>query len=176
MENTQPNYNLAKETALSVLRDNFVQSPPVKILQIASNYGLVVKDADFGQDFDRRVSGFIDPKNKIIYLNSQDPDNRKAFTIAYHLGHWLMHKNALLENPNKYAILHKAPLGSDSADLLEKKANFFAAELLVPKALLEDYIEEDINTITKIFGVSAEVIGYRIQNEYGRTTALRNGR
>ena len=63
--------------------------------------------------------------------------------------------------------MYRKALGELNQDPKEKEANCFAANLLVPAELLEKYKDYNIDTIAKIFGVSQEVIGYRLQFENG---------
>jgi len=162
----QPDYQKTRQRVDEVLKENFVLSPPVRIEDIAANYGLTLVEADLADD----IAGFIDQTKKKIYVNKNDSDTRQAFTIAHELGHWLLHRTQLNSDPDKYAVLYRKPLGGSNGDPVEKEANFFAAHLLVPKSLLEKYKDEDPNTIAKIFGVSPEVVGYRMKNEYDTRT------
>jgi Zn-dependent peptidase ImmA (M78 family) len=156
----------AKQQAAQVLDENFVSEPPVLVEGIAKNYGLQVKVADLGSS-GNDVAGFIDPATKIIYVNKDDSPARQAFTVAHELGHWFLHHEQLQAEPDKYAILYRRPLGSSDVDAVEKQANFFAANLLVPKEMLEQYRDGTRhNEIAKIFGVSPEVIGYRFAHEF----------
>lgn len=151
-----------------VLSENLVSEPPVKVTDIARNYGLLVKEVDLGS-FGDRVAGFIEPKQKVIYVNKQDKPNRKAFTVAHELAHSLMHEKELHSDTDKYAVLYRRPLGAPQEDQIEKQANAFAARLLVPKNMLENYKDNaDISTIAKIFGVSEELIGYRLKHEFNK--------
>jgi Zn-dependent peptidase ImmA (M78 family) len=161
----EADYKRSKEEAYKILKENFVSSPPVVIEEIARNYGLNIYGMDFNGNND--VSGFIDPEKKAIYVNKDESETRKAFTIAHELGHWILHPHKLKESPDKYAILFRRPIGSDENDPTEQEANCFAAHILVPKYLLNDYKSENDNVIADIFGVSAELIGYRKQREYG---------
>lgn len=161
-----PDYKKTLQRVDEILRENFVTSPPVRIEEIATNYGLTIVEADFERN---DIAGLIDPAEKKIYVNKNDPDTRQAFTIAHELGHWLLHQDQLSREPDKYAVLYRKPLGRPNGDPIETEANFFAANLLVPKTLLEKYKDvEDTNTIAKIFGVSLEVVGYRMKDEYGK--------
>lgn len=150
-----------------VISENFVVEAPVPIVEIARNYGLLVKEVDLG-NFGDRVAGFIDPLQKIIYVNEKDKPPRQAFTVAHELAHWLMHQDKLQSEPNKYAVLYRMPLGK-TEDEIEKEANAFAARLLVPRKLLNKYENKsNIATVAKIFGVSEELIGYRRKHEYNK--------
>jgi len=155
----------AKEKAYKVLADNYVTEPPVKVTDVARNYGLLAKEVDLG-DFGYRVAGFIEPKQKIIYVNKADPPAKQAFTVAHELAHWIMHQKELISEPNKYAVLYRSPLGKTQEDPIEVQANAFAAHLLVPTEMLEKY-KKDLSkhSIAKVFGVSDELVGYRIDHE-----------
>ncbi len=148
----------AIEKAQEILKANSVISPPVIVEDVARNYGFRLSEVDFNGQGD--VAGFIDPENKIIYVNRCDSDSRKAFTIAHELGHWFLHQEKLHSAPEEYAVLYRKPIGGE-ADNIEKEANCFAAHLLVPGELLNEYKDESVNTISKIFGVSVELVGYR---------------
>lgn len=158
----------AQDKADEVLAENLVTEPPVKVTEIARNYGLLVKEVDLGS-FGANVAGFIEPTQKIIYVNKKDKPSRQAFTVAHELAHWLMHQDKLHSQPDKYAVLYRSPLGAVTEDAVEKGANAFAARLLVPKDMLKEYKNNtDIGTIAKIFGVSDELIGYRLKHEFNR--------
>src|SRR3989338_1814869 len=130
----EPDYIKAEENAKKVLADNFVLQPPVDVRGIAANYGLDIKELDFGEKY-KIVAGFIDPKKMKIYVNKDDAATRQAFTVAHELGHWILHREKLIAEPNKYAILYRIPLGEANADPIESEANPFAANLLVPKSI-----------------------------------------
>lgn len=61
----------------------------------------------------------------------------------------------------EYAVFYRKPLGSDENDFIEKEANCFAGNLLVPKEKFLEYEHYDNITLSKIFGVSRDVIGFR---------------
>lgn len=158
-------YLKAQKEANKVLKENYITTPPVRIDEIAQNYGIRVLEAEFPHDNENMVAGLIDINRKIIYVNAKDFPNRKTFTIAHELGHLLMHKEKLKKDP-KYAILYRIPLGESSKDPIEREANCFAANLLVPQDLLTKYLDQGLsqNEIAGIFAVSSEVIGYRIND------------
>lgn len=149
-----------------ILQENFVVAPPIKIDEIVRNYGLSLAAVDFSSSPEwKDVAGYLNAQERKIYLNSADSGARQAFTVAHELGHWLLHRDKL-DDPD-YAILYRKPLGEKGTDTIEKEANVFAANLLVPRALLDKYKDDDAGRIAKIFGVSSDVIGYRLKDEYG---------
>lgn len=156
-------FDKAEERASQVLKDNYVIEAPVKVLDIARNYGLLVEEVDLG-DFGANVSGFLEPSREIIYVNKKDSTAKKAFTVAHELAHWLMHADDL----EQVSVYYRTPLGAPTQDEKEKEANAFAARLLVPKGMLEKYKDEEVSTIAKIFGVSEDLVGFRLKHEFGR--------
>ncbi len=158
-----------------VLSDNSVTDPPVRVDEIALNYVSRVVAVPFPQAF-QRVSGYIDLDNgaKQIVINRSDPTPRQAFTIAHELGHLILHADLLKDNPD-YGILYRQSIGELNENLAEKQANFFAANLLVPKILLDRYERlmpvpnsESADKLAVIFGVSSEVMRYRFKSLYGK--------
>lgn len=154
---TESMYGKVIELAEKIIKDNYISSAPVHIDEIVKNYGLIVVEADLDH---QNISGFIDVRNKRIVLNKYETEARKAFTIAHELGHYLMHKNELEQNPDRYAIFYRAPMGAPQ-DSIEEEATCFASRLLVPEKILQQYKDYDNNTLAKIFGVPIDVIGLR---------------
>ena len=153
-------WRAAAHKAREVLTDNSVIEPPVRIDQIVQNYGLTVVEASFAHPHES-VAGFIDFESKQIVVNAADPLNRRIFTAAHELGHWLLHRPVIEKNPD-IAILSRVALRQADKDPLEQEANSFAANLLVPKEFLDPVKEAPIAALADIFGVSTEVIGYRL--------------
>ena len=158
------NYTRAKEEATKVLQENFITAPPIDVYEIAKNEGLSIETRDFGDKFNN-ISGYIKPEIKTIFVNSHDAENRRKFTIAHELGHWILHKDKLETEPEKYAILYRIPLGRSQDDPIEQEANCFAANLLVPDEMLKARRDDkEIEQLATEFDVSRDVIGYRIQD------------
>lgn len=158
-----PNYKFAEKKAQQVLDDNFINDPPVRPHKLVKNYGLEIIYADFGAKHSN-VAGFLDIEKAKIYVNEKDSINRQTFTIAHELGHWLLHKEMITKDINNYSVLLRKPLGSQENDPIEQEANCFAANLLVPKDFLSKYRDRvDIKTLAKIFVVSRDVMGFRLQ-------------
>ncbi len=163
-ENRQetPDYRKARAKAAEVLRVQHIVRPPIVPREIAESYGLRVDVIDLPADL-QNVAGFIDFSENQILVNSADHYNRQTFTIAHELGHFLMHRELFAAHPETYKVLLRLPVDSQS-DPLEKEANAFAADLLVPLEMLRlyrKYATED--DLARLFAVSPEVIRYRIK-------------
>lgn len=149
--------------AESLLEENYIKEPPVDVYQLARFNGLDIIEQAFPEQLNH-ISGFVTKDGDInkMYVNLNDSPNRRKFTIAHELGHWLLHQEELTKNPNR-SILFRIAIGELNKDPLEKEANIFAANLLVPLTLLNKYRDDkSIDELAKLFGVSKDVIGYRL--------------
>jgi Zn-dependent peptidase ImmA (M78 family) len=163
------NFIKAKQTAEEVLKENYVTTPPVPVVEIAKNYGYQVIEGELPSN----IAGLVDLERHIIYVNQFDSPTRKAFTIAHELGHIKLHADLLQKNPDM-TILYRRPLGKKDDKTEEQEANCFAASLLVPDEMLQNILKEysslkltdenNRNSLATIFGVSNEVIGYRLHD------------
>jgi Zn-dependent peptidase ImmA (M78 family) len=151
-----------RSKAQEVLKENLIYSPPIDAYEIARNYGVNVMNKPF-PDKIKDIAGFIIFNEHKIYVNAADSLHRRRFTVAHELGHLLLHEKFLEQNP-ELGVLARRPLGRKDDDPLEQEANCFAANLLVPGSMLERYKNENPNLVAEIFGVSPDVIGYRMKN------------
>lgn len=117
------------------------------------------------ESMDRNISGYLEEnptKGKwIIYLNQYDNPRRRNFTMAHELAHLVLEHNSQLINGRKDEVIL---LRSDDNDPIEREADDFAANLLMPKEDFAQAIEHGINTFEKLalhFGVSISAIKYR---------------
>jgi Zn-dependent peptidase ImmA (M78 family) len=159
-----PDYTLVKAAVERSLAENSIYSPPVPAVEIAKNNGIRVYFAEFPST-QSEVSGFFDFKNNSIYVNRDEPAGRQTFTVAHELGHALLHGKLFRVHPEDYKVLLRAPIRAAS-DPLEKEANAFAAELLVPEKMLQHYSKiGSIPELARLFNVSEEVIRFRMTYE-----------
>lgn len=136
--------------------------PPIPVHRIAEENGVDVVFADFGRHSET-VAGFCDFKAAKLFVNRKDRSDRQSFTIAHELGHWILHRDLFLSQPDLYPILPRYA-DANRADPLEKEANKFAANLLVPGHLLEPIKAAPVTMLAKAFGVSPTMMGFRVRN------------
>jgi len=138
---------------------------PVDPVTISNNLGIKVIETDLPEN----VSGSLikekgkDPK---IVLHYADSDNRKRFTCAHELGHYVCR---LLQNPNmeEYEFIDlRDPSSSFGTKEDEIFANQFAANLLMPEIEIKKLSKEGKNVLymSLYFGISEEAISYRLKN------------
>ena len=94
------------------------------------------------------------------------PLRRFRFTIAHEIGHWVCH--CLSGRAPKLEPSHCRPVDlTDAADrTLEREANVFAAELLMPEPLVvaEWPRAASCAELARSFGVSENAMGWRLYN------------
>jgi len=155
----------AQQAAQELLDKNRITEPLVNAFEIASNEGITIQlfDPERSEKL-RNVAGFFDPKKNTIFINNQDPTNRQQFTVAHELGHYkLGHQNA--------GVLLRQQIYESQKPAIEKEADEFAGNLLVPLPMLKGVMKEydldersvDVELLARIFGVSKEVIKIRLE-------------
>lgn len=172
----------AWKKAQEVLGEEHVRSPRVPIERIARKYARLI-EAEMDQD----ISGMlVPPENPIeghrwtIVVNKTHPRTRKRFTIAHELGHLLLHDFKAPHADRGYKIRFRNQRSSDGSVVEEIEANQFAAELLMPRAMVLERlskmgleyapVDEDdasssaISELADQFEVSKAALSIRLSN------------
>ena len=156
----QPRWEIARKRAEALTEDS--PAPPIPVHEVIETNGAQLVYTGFGE-FSDRVSGCCDFANATIFVNAADAWVRQRFTMAHELGHWLLHRDLYRSNSGRYRVLPRfAQPASD--DPLEKEANHFAANLLVPARLLRPVRGVSVPRLAQAFGVSELMMGYRLRN------------
>lgn len=155
-----------------LLTEHKVRSAPVDVAEIACDMGVKVQE----QAAEDELSGFLyrDRKRKsaVIGVNANHHPNRKAFTTAHELGHYLLHEFEEVHVDRQFKVWLRNEASSQGTDLEEKEANLFAAELLMPVWFIEhdvkrigtmDLMDEAvIRELADQYGVSAQAMAFRL--------------
>ena len=157
---SSPRWKLAEDCA-DKLTKNF-SAPPIPVLEIAEQNGVNVVFANFGENAEK-VAGFCDFRGARLFINRDDIPTRQAFTMAHELGHWIMHREFFLQNPERYPVLPRFN-NPDRSNIFEKEANCFAACLLVPKRLLVPVQSASVSALAQVFGVSRTMMEHRVSS------------
>lgn len=153
-----------------------ISDPPIRVEEIAKRQGAQIHYEPFEGDDD--ISGVLynDAGSCIIGINSAHAKTRQRFTLAHEIGHLVMHsKKIFVDKVVKVSFRDKR--SSMAIDNDEIEANQFAAELLMPRFLIEDEItklvtrkkfvpSKDwlINELASTFEVSPQSMEYRLSN------------
>ncbi len=138
---------------------------PVDPVTISRSLGLQVVDTTLPTS----VSGALikeKGKDPIIVLHSSDSKNRKRFSCAHELGHYISRvKSESILDEYDFIDL-RSPSSSNGTDREEVFANQFAASLLMPCDEFRKALRKTDNKykLSSIFGVSIESISYRIKS------------
>ncbi len=105
---------------------------PVPVESIAEDLlGLRIERRDLGD-----CSGMLIPAERLILVNHSEarsgevPTRRDRFTVAHELGHWVCHAKGA-DASETYCRARDLEQDADRA--LEREANVFGAELLMPE-------------------------------------------
>ena len=117
-----------KGTVEKLIKNNNTNNP----FEICKALDIVVKFENLGNIF-----GYCDThfRMRSIHINENVPEHLQAFVCAHELGHALLHRNINTPFLSKNTLF--------SIDKIERQANTFAVELLLPDSLLKE--NEDIN-------------------------------
>ena len=125
---------------------------PVPVESIAED--LLALRVEVRRDLD--VSGMLLPLERKIYVRADEPEPRRRFTIAHELGHLVCQ---CLEGSARPVYCRAEEIGVDAAGkALEREANIFAANLLMPEPAVRAAAGENR------FGVSEEALAWRLYN------------
>lgn len=138
MERARVGYS--RDMARSILRRIGATAAPVDVRAVAGSEDLKIQEIRVS---DKRWSGHFYRSRKTIALNEAHHENRKRFTLAHELGHhFLAHEaDEFLDNLDSQGAYESGlPDGDELLPDIEREANEFASELLIPLALIKrDY-------------------------------------
>ena len=108
------------------------------------------------------LSGLLFPVARQICVNALDVPTRRRFTLAHELGHWICQH---LEGKTAAVYCRAEDITIAAADrTLEREANIFAAELLMPEPAVRDEYRwsTSVAALAARFGVSIEAMHWRL--------------
>lgn len=163
----------AKARANELVERFAIKTPPVPVERIAKQLGVVVQYAPF----DDELSGmaFLKEGAAFIGINSNHHPNRQRYTLAHELAHICLHHSYLESgvhvDQSSINSLRRDLVSAEGTDPLEREANAFAAELLMPTKLLAgalddrmlDLDDDRLLALAKRFKVSLMALQYRLQ-------------
>jgi Zn-dependent peptidase ImmA (M78 family) len=138
--------------------------PPIPVKEIARKAGAIVKvqTLPHGQE---TVSALCDFDKGIIYVNAMEEPVRQHYALAHELGHFMLHRDMLKADPDLYTVLPR--LGTPLPTPLEAAAEEFAAELLIPRRLLEPVKSAPAAELARIFKVPLDLMERRLKQKNG---------
>jgi len=165
----------------SILQERRVKKAPIPVETVVESMGIQLRT----DEVEDRLSGFLvrstDTGNAVIGVNASHAEGRRRFTIAHELGHYLLHEGEAVhfdgERPGFTVNLRNTEDFSAAATDMEREANLFAAELLMPARFLErdsrikriDLLDDEesqnvLNAVADEYKVSVQALTYRLAN------------
>lgn len=127
-----------KRTAEKLMRKYNTNDP----FKLAEKLNIIVKYDDLGNTW----GYFITYKRiKIIHINNNLEEWLQRYTCAHELGHSILHKGVPTPFLKKHTLF--------SIDKIERQANTFAVELLMPDKVIAQYEGYTVHNVADIVGI-----------------------
>lgn len=151
---------------LQVIEEN-TKEAPVLLKPITAGLGLKVYSSEFD---DATISGMIKRDTEAlsgysIYVNKLHHKNRIRFTIAHEVAHYILHQEFIGDG-----VVDDVMYRSNLSDKMEREANNFAADILMPWPLLSRAMKINnninIDELAQKFNVSKSAMAIRLRIPY----------
>ncbi len=141
---------------------------PVDPYDAAARHGIEIIE----RDLEESVSGMLVWRGDraVIGVNRRHHPNRRRFTVAHELGHYLLHRELASVFVDGPGVLYR-DLSSEGSRQQEIDANRFAAEFLLPEAAVRECLGEQsvdahdeitIRALAERFRVSPQALTIRL--------------
>jgi hypothetical protein len=152
-----------RRTPVQQVIRRFNSYPPTDIVGLANALGLSVLFLDLGSDAgeiirDIRWGGF---SGFSIRVNRNDPHVRQRYTIGHETAHFLLHRDRV-QNRLRDDQMYRSGLGTTK----EKEADALAADLLMPRRIIEELRKSGINNVEELaakFDVSVIAMKHQLR-------------
>lgn len=145
-----------------------VGSAPVQLERVANHLGVEIQYADLGED----CSGVLvrNGNRAVIGVNEDHHSNRKRFSIAHEIAHFVLHKGDTYIDKG-YRVQFRDLESGSGTKREEMEANAFAAALLMPAVWVRDAFlsqpfdltEDDVLAmLAEKFEVSTQAMSFRL--------------
>jgi Zn-dependent peptidase ImmA (M78 family) len=107
------------------------------------------------------VSGLLYPGRRLVVLNMDESSVRRRFTLAHEIGHWVCQ---CLEGTDAPVLCRQQDLAAGTDRALEREANIFAADLLMPADAVAALHGAGPQDVAERLAVSGPALGWRLYN------------
>ncbi len=146
-------YINARNLSWNILIQENITSLPVDISSLCKNLGIMIKHYAGRENSDGECL-YVD-NIPYIFVKQNCTKQRKRFTIAHELGHFL------LGHVGKYKLVSREPSPSDNP--IEQEANIFASRLLAPACVLWGCNAKTAEDIALLCDISLQSAQYRMK-------------
>ena len=163
-----------EQEARALLKDAKIHDNPVPVERIAKQLRARLSF----EPFEGNISGMLyrDGKRTVIGVNSAQANTRQRFTIAHEIGHLRLHRGRPIIVDEVVRVNFRDSRSSQATDTEEIEANQFAAELLMPRDLVQQEVKRRaskrgltsddwlVEQLARAFDVSPQAMEYRLAN------------
>jgi hypothetical protein len=158
----------ARQIAVSILRENAIDRPPVRMSELPRKYGYKMSAQPLPPTFSD-VLGVLVHRDKLIVVSDKERPEVQNYSIArlFALGWlWTTH-NAVPPHQDASTLgvylLRNRPLLTPHKSATEVRADILAAYLLVPPFFLTEYRPfASITSLAELFIVPEEFLSWRL--------------
>lgn len=142
----------------------YMLAPPVDVLAVAKELGLAIFSADLAANVSGVIvkdKGYGTSSGFVIFVDSGESPARQRFTAAHEIGHFVLHKHLIGDRHEDNYLLRSTGISNRQ----EREANEFAADLLMPRDLIEQALKDGYTSVEKLadlFKVSKIAMGIRL--------------
>lgn len=154
--------NLTYPEKLSIIQKHQTVAP-VQTVALAENLGLKVWHVpNWPDDLSGKILKSEDQGGKsgyAIYVNGSHHMNRRRFTTAHEIAHFVLHSEYIGDG-----IVDDGLYRSRLSNRMEIEANKMAADILMPRFLLNQHIANGVTSVAglaEIFQVSVSAMSFR---------------
>ncbi|MEO9900348.1 MULTISPECIES: ImmA/IrrE family metallo-endopeptidase [Alphaproteobacteria] len=138
-------------------------SVPIQVVPLANDLGIKVYNTPWPDNISGKIqkdqqrggdSGFA------IFVNKNHHKNRRRFTIAHEIAHYVLHEDKIGDG-----VFDDALYRSGLSNRAETQANALAADILMPWRILNKYVEthgNDVSMLADLFEVSKSAMRIRL--------------
>ena len=143
------------------------RSAPVDVHNLPDRLGIRLKKAFLADG----ISGMLEKLEEtfLITVCATDPHTRQRFTLAHELGHYMLHRHLVGDGIDDDRAYRSTQVGKYHNTLIgpaeETEANKFAANLLMPRELVNSERSKEGSTVQSmaaLFQVSEHAMSIRL--------------
>lgn len=148
----------------------FQQRSPSDVKGLCEKLGIALEGlSSISDDYSGYIQKIGEDTYKIAY-NTEHSETRQRFTIAHELGHYFLHRSRLgngTGDDRSYRSTIEGHINAKIGKREEIQANSFAADLLMPRNLIERWKEEGLTfeDIRLSLDVSDKALKFRLKTQ-----------
>ncbi|MFT5835169.1 MAG: Zn-dependent peptidase ImmA (M78 family) [Sulfurimonas sp.] len=125
-----------KNNSVQLLKDFDLLHVPVNLTKLAQELDITIVSESLGDDVSGKIEYNSNDNNVLITISQDEIEFRQNFSLAHELGHYIYdidfsERHVEIEDQTTF-------LRSNSNNSIERRANQFAARLLMPKDLFNN--------------------------------------